>query len=307
MIKIRFPTSKFLLILKKAAKIIGNLAILAIVAGVVYLVFIHSWHLRWGASDDEVHQLLPGDDLIAEPNYQCTRAVTILAPAEDIWPWLVQIGQDRGGFYSYNWIENLFGLDIHNVYQIVPEWQHLEKGDMVRLSPLYPMEVVVMEEARAIVYKLPPNGRIKQTTWAFVLHPLNSQTTRLIVRMRLNTVGAPITTLILFDPGHFIMERKMMLGIKEVAEASRGIAAGHHFSEWVWFLCLITAALSILGLLFSRRWPWTLAAASVGVSLWVLVLFRGYPSPVYGAFLAIGLLWTLLWAYWPTQPSQDHK
>jgi len=307
MIKISFPTSKFLLILKRVAKVIGNLAILAIVAGVVYLIFIQSWHLRWGASDDEVHQLLPGDDLVPESNYQCTRAITILAPAEEIWPWLVQIGQDRGGFYSYNWIENLFGLDIHNVYQIVPEWQHLEVGDMVRLSPSYPMEVVAMEKARAIVYKFPPTGRIKQTTWAFVLNPLNSQMTRLIVRMRLNTVGAPITTLILFDPGHFIMERKMMLGIKEVVEVSRGIAAGHHFSEWVWFLCLIIAALSILGLLFSRRWPWTLVAASVGVSLWVLVLFRGYPSPVYGAFLAIGLLWALLWAYWPTQPSQDRK
>jgi len=270
-------------------------------------VFIRSWHLRWGASDDEVHQALPGDNLIAEPNYQYTRAITILAPPEEIWPWLEQIGQDRGGFYTYNWIEKLSGLDIHNVYHIVPEWQHLEVGDMVRLSPSYQMEVAVLEEARAIVYKFPSIGRIKQTTWAFVLNPLNSQTTRLIVRMRLNIVGAPITTLILFDPGHFIMERKMILGIKEIAEASRGIAAGHHLSEWIWFLCLITAALSIPGLLFSKRWPWTLAAASVGVSLWVLVLFRGHSSPVYGAFLAIGLLWALLWAYWPIQRPEDHQ
>src|SRR5690349_9989833 len=85
------------------------------IAVVVYIALVRPWHMRWGATDDEVRRPLPGDELVARPKALATHAITIRAPAAEIWPWLVQFGQGRGGFYSYDWLENLFGCDIHNV------------------------------------------------------------------------------------------------------------------------------------------------------------------------------------------------
>jgi len=89
------------------------------------------WQRNWGATEEEAAMALPGDTLTPPPVDQCTRAITIAAPPEAVWPWLVQMGADRGGFYSYAWLENLFGLDIHNADGIVDEWQQLAVGDWV--------------------------------------------------------------------------------------------------------------------------------------------------------------------------------
>jgi hypothetical protein len=113
----------------RAAAIAG--AGLAVYAGV--LAAARPWHRRWGAIDDEIAQSLPGDEL-SHGGALANHAVTIGAPVEDVWPWLVQIGQDRAGFYSYSWLENLFRADIHNVDEIVPEWQTIEEGGTVRLA-----------------------------------------------------------------------------------------------------------------------------------------------------------------------------
>ena len=89
------------------------------------------WQQRWGATDGEVVGPLPGDDLVAEPAVQTTRAISIAAPAAAVWPWIVQLGADRGGFYSYDWLENLFGLGIHSADRIVEDWQTRRVGDLV--------------------------------------------------------------------------------------------------------------------------------------------------------------------------------
>src|SRR5262245_61191325 len=86
-----------------------------------YVFLVRPWHLRWGATAEEVTETLPGDDLVADPKTQATHAVTIDAPPEAVWPWLVQIGQDRAGFYSYTWLEDLFGCRMRNTYRVVPE------------------------------------------------------------------------------------------------------------------------------------------------------------------------------------------
>ena len=89
------------------------------------------WQRNWGATEEEVAMSLPGDELTPPPVEQNTRAITIAAPPEQVWPWLVQMGADRGGFYSYAWLENLFGLKIHNADRIVDDWQQLAVGDWV--------------------------------------------------------------------------------------------------------------------------------------------------------------------------------
>ena len=287
--------SRFLFILKRTATIVGSMAALTILAVAVYLLLVQPWHLRWGATDDEVQRLLPGDEIMPDPDYECTHAITIHAPREDVWPWLVQIGQDRGGFYSYTWIENLLGMDIHNVDRIVPQWQHLKVGDRVGLAPGNWMTVASTEPGQWVVFDMPLG---KQTSWAFVLDRIDARTTRFLIRLRMEARGRAIRYSP-FDPGHFIMERKTMLRMKQMAEAASGVAQGQTSSELIWFLSMIVAGLAILALVFTKKWPWTLALASAGVVLWVLVFFRGHPSPVYGAVLVIGTIGALLWACWP--------
>ena len=188
----------------------------------VYSLLVRPWHLRWGATDEEVGQSLPGDELSSpQPKLNATHAITINAPAADVWPWLVQMGQNRGGFYSYTWLENLVGCHMCNADRIVPEWQTLEVGDSVRLHPqARPLKVLIVEPGRSIVL---------EKIWAFHLRPIDEGTTRLIIRGRgdynpasKNPILNFLVWRIIFEPAHFIMERKMLLGIKRRVEAAAG-------------------------------------------------------------------------------------
>lgn len=197
-------------------KLILLAAFASAVAG--YVKFVRPWHLRWGATEAELVRELPGDDRVMQPQLDATRAITIAAPLGEVWKWLQQIGQNRAGFYSYAWLENAVGCDMHNADRIVPEWQNIAVGDKVWLHPKAPpLEVAEVIPNRSIVLG---------DDWSFHLEPLDSQRTRLIVRSR-GTYTYPDLKLDplnflywrgIFEPAHFIMERKMMLGIKERAE-----------------------------------------------------------------------------------------
>jgi len=179
------------------------------------------WYSKWGASETEVTKRLPGDEQVPDPTLESTRAITIQAPAADIWPWLVQMGQGRGGLYSYERLENLVGCGMCNADRIIPEHQHLEAGDKIRLSqnsstPYFVVKAI--EPGRAIIL----GGDDPPTSWAFILEPVDQRTTRLIIRFRQqyersfgNVVGWRVFT----DPITFVMERKMLQGIKARAEA----------------------------------------------------------------------------------------
>lgn len=204
-------------------KVMIGTALAAAGAGALaaYVCRIRPWHLRWGATDEELNDPLIGDELVPHPKLKATHAVTINAPAADVWPWLVQMGQRRGGFYSYTWLENLVGCHMRNADEIVPEWQNLKVGDKVWLHPKAPpVEVAAMEPRRAIVLK--PWG-------AFVLHPIDEKTTRMIIRSQggyepdlKNVVLNFLLWRVFYEPAHFIMERKMLLGIKKRAERLGG-------------------------------------------------------------------------------------
>jgi len=190
----------------------------------LYALAIRPWFLGWGATAAERSRSLPGDLLVPQANCTATRAITIEAPPERVWPWLVQIGQGRGGFYSYAWLENLVGCEIVNAETIHPEWQDLKSGDALRLHPKMPgMPVTTVEKNRALVVggKGSPEQHLPSVSWAFVVEPASGNATRLLIRWRSHT-GSSVRDLVfnkyLLEPIHFTMERKMMLGIRERVE-----------------------------------------------------------------------------------------
>jgi hypothetical protein len=128
-------------------------SVIAVGAAAAYLLAVRPWQLRWGATDQESDGSLPGDDLIANPDLTATRAITVHVAAEQVWPWIAQLGQGRGGFYSYDALENLVGCDIHSADQIVPEWQDINVGDQVKLHPEVGLDVAVVEQGRALVLR----------------------------------------------------------------------------------------------------------------------------------------------------------
>ena len=178
---------------------------------------LRRWYLTWGATPDEVGRMMPGDELLARPDIVSTRAVTIDAPPAAIWPWLVQMGSGRGGAYTYDWIENLFRLDMHSADEILPEFQHLQLGDVLPVGPNGPgLRLEVMEPERVLAFR----SVDELWVWQFALYP-NGESTRLVSRNRITTHTLPLPhrlTYVLMEPGSLIMERKMLLGIKRRAE-----------------------------------------------------------------------------------------
>lgn len=202
-------------------RVAGAVAATCGAAFCAYEWVIRPWHLRWGATDAEVERGWPGDEEVPHPTLAGTRAVTIAARPEQVWPWLVQIGKGRAGFYSYTWIENLMGLGIKNADQILPEFQQLKAGDMIPdLGP-----VTAIEPNRFLL--LAGHDRWGDLSWLLALEPEGAGRTRLISRSRYDLHwGRLLRTLppqmvpfyALFEPGEFVMLRKMLLGIKSRAQ-----------------------------------------------------------------------------------------
>jgi hypothetical protein len=192
-------------------------------AAAAYICFARLRQLRWGATDQESDGSLPGDDLIANPDLTATRAITVHTSADQVWPWIAQLGQGRGGFYSYDVLENLVGCNIHSADRVVPEWQAITVGDQVKLHPEVGLDVAVVEPGRALVLRggvpmgaAPPPYDF---TWAFVLQEQPEGTTRLLIRERYAYTQrwAPL----LVEPVAvvaFVMSQRMLRGIKERAE-----------------------------------------------------------------------------------------
>jgi hypothetical protein len=197
--------------------IIGGIG-LATVAASYPAVFRHRC-LTWGATPDEIGRRLPGDELLESADIVSTRAITIDAPPSAIWPWLVQMGSGRGGAYSYDWIENLLGLDIHSANEVLPEFQDIKIGDAFPLGPPGGplMRVQVLDPERSLAFRLDDGNWV----WSFGLYPQNGST-RLVSRNRIATPHASLAkraaNALLMEPGSLVMERKMLKGIRQRAE-----------------------------------------------------------------------------------------
>jgi hypothetical protein len=183
---------------------------------------------RWGATDAEVYGELPGDEFVLHADRTATRAVTVYAPPDAVWPWIAQLGQGRGGFYSYDKLENLLGFDIHSSERVVPKWQQLEVGDEVRLAPTVGLKAEIVEPGRALVLQgaLPlAQAPPFDSTWAFILCEQPDGSTRLLSRERhgYKRWWAPLVV----EPtqaASFVMSRKTLLGIRDRAERSPLVA-----------------------------------------------------------------------------------
>ena len=200
--------------------------------------FLNERRRKWGATEEEVNRSYPGDDLVKNIKGEYLHAITINAPAADIWKWLVQIGQDRGGFYSYEFLENMVGCKIRNADEIVPEYQHLEVGDSIPMHPSMgsPYKVVAIEPDRALILLLREDlvtgkdfepgvkmpEKYQNMSWLFFLDERDDGTTRLISRSR-NDWNESLGNKIfygIFGPVTIEMDRKMLKGIKERVEAA---------------------------------------------------------------------------------------
>ncbi len=194
----------------------------AIAFTVLFSPLLRPWYSRWGATEEELEVSLPGDQQVPNPVLETTRAITIQTPAAAIWPWLAQMGQGRGGLYSYERLENLVGCGMRNADRIMPEHQDLKAGDEFRLSQsdsTPAMLVLDVQPGRALIV----GGDDPPTSWAFTLNPIDENSTRLIIRYRQcfeKSLGNLVAWRIFTEPISFWMERKMLQGIKVRVEAA---------------------------------------------------------------------------------------
>jgi hypothetical protein len=178
----------------------------------IYLRTLRPWLLTWGSTPSERARVYPGDDPAGPlPAIRATRAVTVNAPPERVWPWLAQIGQQRGGFYSYDWLENLAGCQIHSADRIHPEWQDVQPGDPIGMTPDFGTEVESVQPGHALVIK----------DWgAYIVEPAGDGRSRLIARAHVDPGLPSLAYALTIEVPHAVMERRMLLGIKQRAEAA---------------------------------------------------------------------------------------
>jgi hypothetical protein len=216
---------------------LGQTVLVLAGGSLVALTATRRWHQHWGATDQEITKPLPGDDLIPAAKLDSTHAITIHAPADQIWPWLAQMGYgDRAGTYSYDLFERSAG---RNLYQVDPDLGPLAAGGTMPFAPGMPMTVASADPPRALVLwqvtsagkAIDPAGSWGDDhvawSWAFVLEPVDAATTRLLIRMRVSyqpaAKWAPYMWL-LVEPAHFVMGRRQLLGLRQRAEATSGAA-----------------------------------------------------------------------------------
>ena len=204
--------------MKKLIRIVLVLAAL-LTLGVVGIILLTPWMDRWGATEEEIAATFPGDELVPDPASFVNRAVAIQASPEQIYPWIAQLGAGRGGFYSYSWLDNhLLRCELADIHQILPEFQDPQVGDEVKMCenesapPPYIVAQVLPNEALVLGHQ--EDGEWVDL-WQFVIRPQADGSSRLVLRTRTQMVGGVWT---IIHPGVFVMERGMLLGIKERAE-----------------------------------------------------------------------------------------
>jgi len=199
------------------------LVVAVVAAASAYAAVVRPWMLAWGATEAERVGPLPGDDVMPDARYVTTRAVTIDAPPERIWPWLVQMGQDRAGFYTHKWVERLLRSGIPDDHALHPEWQTLAAGDLMRTNRDIGGEpmgwpVVAVDPPRSLVVR---SLTMPAGTYAFVVQPVDEGRTRLLVRDRATwrIREWPFAALI-YEPLHAYMETGLLRGVKQRVEQS---------------------------------------------------------------------------------------
>ncbi len=195
--------------------------------------FLRSARNHWGLSADEASTPRPGDELVPDPRWSWTHAVEVQASPERVWPWVAQIGADRGGFYSYQWLENLAGCELRNAEAIHGEWAHQVGDDLVLHPKMPPLRVVSVVPGQSLVAFAAPDEPARaegrpwaSASWAFLVEPLGSGRCRVVSRFRVACSTDLATRLAqgptLLEPVGFAMDRRMLLGIRDRVLATKG-------------------------------------------------------------------------------------
>lgn len=273
------------------------IVIIALVA--VFYAVDRPWYLAWGTTDAERSMPLPGDSILPNAVNQETRGITIDAPPEKVWSWITQLGQDRTGFYSYDLLENAFGCEMPVSDRLDPNLQHWSLGDKLWM---YPKDKAgggayatlrVLEPGRGLGFATRSTGTTlnepEDGSWSFALAPVNSGSTRLLVRGR----GAPGRSLLgaafdhsIFEPAHFVMERRMMRGIEQLAETGQRNRVRNHIEVVIWTLTFLIVVASAIGVIFGRNWKRHLTTFAVSSIAFQLLTFLE-PPLVMSAFVLV--------------------
>jgi len=273
---------------------------------VAFFLVVRPWYQRWGATDEEIARPLPGDEIIPTAVGQETRAITIQASVDHVWPWLAQLGQDRGGFYSYDLLENLVGCRMPTTDVLRPGRQQWQLGDKLWM---YPREraggigfatLRVFGPGRVLGFATRVTGasldQLESGSWSFVLQPLGDSATRLLVRGRVaggrSLLGAAFD-LAIFEPAHFVMERRTMIGLKQLAEGGDRFRIVNHAHVVLWTITFVLFGAAAVMVLRRERW-----VPSLGGFVAAAVVFQfltlGQP-PLWLATTLVALLATVLW------------
>jgi preprotein translocase subunit YajC len=277
------------------ARIAGRLGLALVIALAGYLLIYRPQQLRWGATDEEVARAMPGDEIQLHPIFNATRAVTINARPEQIWPWLVQIGYQRAGWYGYNWIDN---DGLPSADRIIPQLQHLKVGDEIPILKGTIFKVVAVEPNRSLVWA----SEDGHYSMVLALYPIDASHTRLVWRVHgaYNWTSPSVVIPQLFsDLSDLIAVRQNMLGIKERAEGVAPEAPAVTYTELaLWVATFLGFLVAEAGLVVRRDWLRPLLAVSAtGLITVGLVLLK---PPIWVDGLAtIGVLAGLWWMYRP--------
>ncbi len=284
----------------------------AIVLGAAFAFVVRPWYLAWGATPAERTIRFPGDEIVPHAANQETRGITIHAPADRVWPWLAQLGQDRGGFYSFDLLENLVGCEMPTVDSLRPGKQDWKLGGRLWMYPptkaggvgYATLRVLIPDRALAFgtwYAGTAPSGP-EDGSWQFVLVPVNDSTTRLLVRGR----GAPGRSLLgvafdraVFEPMHFVMEKRMMIGIKQLAEQGTRHRTANHVQVVLWFVTFAIFVVGLASVFVKIAWKRALTG-TVAAAIVFQVLTLGQPPLDVGILLVL-IVATLLW--WPVRPG----
>ena len=283
----------------KSQRFFSGIGILLLVLVLGYLA-INPWLLRWGATEEEVKQAMPGDlDHIG-----WTRGITIDATPEEIWPWLVQWGQGRGGWYSYDWLENLFGFDIHTADRILPEYQNLKVGDPICMARgLCTSHVTVLEPNQWLSWQAKDEAGNPVWTFTFGLFPLDDSHTRLIVRESFRSEFIPPAAVFVLEIPDVVMEQKALHTVKNRAEGITEPALVTPLEIIVWLTALIVGL--IAAALFVNRGDWKFLLLGI-ISVLVLLAFTFLFPPLWlRVVLDLGLIVGLVWIVRQPVPTAE--
>ncbi len=279
----------------KLKRIFGGIAIVLLVLILGYIA-IRPLHLNWGTTTDEISRLMPGD----LDGTRWTRAITIEATPQQIWPWLVQWGQGRGGWYSYDWLENLFGFDIHTAEQILPEYQNPQIGDPICMAAnVCTSFLSVIEPNHWFGWQAKAEDGKPVWNFVFGLFPLDETHTRLVVRESFDPAAMPPAITFLIEIPDVVMELKALNTVKQRAEGLPKSAFTTPFEIITWLAALVIGV--IASVLFVRRNHWKLPLAIGVVSVIVLLVITFlFPPLWFRGMLDLGLLAGLVW-------KNDHR